>query len=56
MKYSDLESLINYCRNRQCEFCEFYGMEEKSHCYFLTESPSNWDLKKIRLRVRKNRL
>ena len=55
MKYSDLESLINYCKYRQCDYCEFYTKEKESPCYFSETPPSRWDMKKLRLSLRVKR-
>lgn len=52
MKYTNLESLIDYCKYRQCEYCEFHSNEKKIHCYLLGTSPCDWDLKKIKTILR----
>ena len=48
MKYSDLESLINYCKYRQCDYCDFYTKEKESTCYVSETPPSRWDMKKVK--------
>ena len=48
MKYSDLESLINYCKYRQCDYCEFYTKEKESPCYFSETPPSKKKKKKVK--------
>lgn len=48
MKYSDLESLINYCKYRQCDYCDFYTKEKENPCYFSETPPSRWDMKKVK--------
>lgn len=52
MKYSDLESLVNYCKYRQCEYCEFYNKEKENPCYFSETPPKRWNLKKIKTLTR----